>query len=116
MAIHQIADIYDSSKRDEFKIGYDYGKLDAYYDIRDFFFKYINAWEAEYFDKLYSKFDGLQKPISIRQSDFFKMAIDSTVDIREIMQKELDKRYKDTRKDLKQYINFKGESNGETSK
>ena len=112
MAIHQIADIYDSSKRDEFKIGYDYGKLDAYHDIMDFFFKHVNAWEADYFDKLYSKFEGFQKPICLRQSDFFKMAIDSTINIREIMQKELDKRYKNTRKDLEQYIDF----NGETSK
>ena len=110
MAIHQIADIYDSSKRDEFKIGYDYGKLDAYHDIMDFFFKHVNAWEADYFDKLYSKFEGFQKPICLRQSDFFKMAIDSTVDIREIMQKELDKRYKDTRKDLEKYIDFKAET------
>ena len=112
MAIHQIADIYDSSKRDEFKIGYDYGKLDAYHDIMDFFFKHVNAWEADYFDKLYSKFEGFQKPICLRQSDFFKMAIDSTIDIREIMQKELDKRYKNTPKDLEKYIDF----NGETSK
>lgn len=59
MATHQIADIYDSSKRDE-----------------------------------------------------FKMAIDSDIDIREIMQKELDKRYKNTLKNLEQYIDF----NGETSK
>lgn len=110
MSTHQMDDVYDFRNKDEFKIGYDYGKLDAYQDIRDFFFKYVNAWEAEYFDKLYSKFDGLQKPISLRQFDFFKMAIDSTVDIREIMQKELDKRYKDTRKDLEQYINFKGEN------
>lgn len=112
MAIHQIADIYDSGKRDEFKIGYDYGKLDAYHDIMDFFFKHVNAWEADYFDKLYSKFDGFQKPIRLRQSDFFKMAIDSAIDIREIMQKELDKCYKNTRKDLEQYIDL----NGETSK
>ena len=110
MAIHQIADIYDSSKRDEFKIGYDYGKLDAYHDIMDFFFKHVNAWEADYFDKLYSKFEGFQKPIYLRQSDFFKMAIDSTIDIREIMQKELDKRYKNTRKDLEKYIDFKAET------
>nr|DAH46585.1 MAG TPA: hypothetical protein [Caudoviricetes sp.] len=108
MSTHQMADVYDFSKRDEFKIGYDYGKLDAYQDIMDLFFKHVNAWEADYFDNLYSKFDGLQKPISLRQSDFFKMAIDSTVDIREIMQKELDKRYKNTRKDLEQYIDFKG--------
>lgn len=111
MATHQIADIYDSSKRDEFKIGYDYGKLDAYHDIMDFFFKHVNSWEADYFDKLYSKFEGFQKPICLCQSDFFKMAIDSTIEIREIMQKELDKRYKNTRKDLDQYIDFKGENN-----
>lgn len=111
MTNYQMDDVYDFSKKDEFKIGYDYGKLDAYQDIRDFFFKYVNAWEAEYFDKLYSNFDGFQKPISLRQFDFFKMAIDSTVDIREIMQKELDKRYKNTRKDLDQYIDFKGKNN-----
>lgn len=111
MTNYQMDDVYDFSKKDEFKIGYDYGKLDAYQDIKDFFFKYVNAWEAEYFDKLYSNFDGFQKPISLRQFDFFKMAIDSTVDIREIMQKELDKRYKNTRKDLEQYIKFKGENN-----
>lgn len=116
MSTYQMDDVYDYSKRDEFRIGYDYGKLDAYQDIRDFFFKYVNAWEAEYFDKLYSKFDGFQKPISLSQFDFFKMAIDSTIDIRERMQKELDKRYKDIRKDLGQYINFKGKNNGETSK
>lgn len=111
MTKYQMPDIYDSSKRDEFKIGYDYGKLDAYHDIMDFFFKHINAWEADYFDKLYSKFEGFQKPILLRQSDFFKMAIDSTIEIREIMQKELDKRYKNTRKDLDQYIDFKGKNN-----
>lgn len=111
MTNYQMDDVYDFSKKDEFKIGYDYGKLDAYQDIKDFFFKYVNTWEAEYFDKLYSNFDGFQKPISLRQFDFFKMAIDSTVDIREIMQKELDKRYKNTRKDLEQYIKFKGENN-----
>ena len=110
MTKYQMPDIYDSSKRDEFKIGYDYGKLDAYHDIMDFFFKHINAWEADYFDKLYSKFEGFQKPICLRQSDFFKMAIDSTIEIREIMQKELDKRYKNTRKDFDQYIDFKGEN------
>lgn len=111
MANYHMNDIYETSKRDEFKIGYDYGKLDAYHDIMDFFFKHVNAWEADYFDKLYSKFEGFQKPISLRQSDFFKMAIDSTIEIREIMQKELDKRYKNTRKDLDQYIDFKGENN-----
>lgn len=111
MTKYQMPDIYDSSKRDEFKIGYDYGKLDAYHDIMDFFFKHVNAWEADYFDKLYSKLEGFQKPICLRQSDFFKMAIDSTIEIREIMQKELDKRYKNTRKDLDQYIDFKGENN-----
>lgn len=111
MANYQMNDIYETSKRDEFKIGYDYGKLDAYHDIMDFFFKHVNAWEADYFDKLYSKFEGFQKPILLRQSDFFKMAIDSTIEIREIMQKELDKRYKNTRKDLDQYIDFKGENN-----
>lgn len=111
MTKYQMTDIYDSSKRDEFKIGYDYGKLDAYHDIMDFFFKHVNAWEADYFNKLYSKFEGFQKPIILRQSDFFKMAIDSTIEIREIMQKELDKRYKNTRKDLEQYIDFKGENN-----
>lgn len=111
MTKYQMPDIYDSSKRDEFKIGYDYGKLDAYHDIMDFFFKHVNAWEADYFDKLYSKFEGFQKPICLRQSDFFKMAIDSTIEIREIMQKELDKRYKNTRKDLEQYIDFKGANN-----
>lgn len=111
MANYHMNDIYETSKRDEFKIGYDYGKLDAYHDIMDFFFKHVNAWEAEYFDKLYSKFEGFQKPICLRQSDFFKMAIDSTIEIREIMQKELDKRYKNTRKDLDQYIDFKGENN-----
>lgn len=111
MTKYQMPDIYDSSKRDEFKIGYNYGKLDAYHDIMDFFFKHVNAWEADYFDKLYSKFEGFQKPICLRQSDFFKMAIDSTIEIREIMQKELDKRYKNTRKDLDQYIDFKGENN-----
>ena len=111
MTKYQMPDIYDSSKRDEFKIGYDYGKLDAYHDIMNFFFKHVNAWEADYFDKLYSKFEGFQKPICLRQSDFFKMAIDSTIEIREIMQKELDKRYKNTRKDLDQYIDFKGENN-----
>lgn len=110
MSTYRIADIYDSSKRDEFKIGYDYGKLDAYHDIMDFFFSHVNAWEAEYFGKLYSKFDGFQKPICLRQSDFFKMAIDSTIEIREIMQKELDKRYKNTRKDLERYIDFNGET------
>ena len=47
MTKYQMPDIYDSSKRDEFKIGYDYGKLDAYHDIMDFFFKHVNAWEAE---------------------------------------------------------------------
>lgn len=111
MTKYQMPDIYDSSKRDEFKIGYDYGKLDAYHDVMDFFFKHVNAWEADYFNKLYSKFEGFQKPILLRQSDFFKMAIDSTIEIREIMQKELDKRYKNTRKDLEQYIDFKGENN-----
>lgn len=111
MANYQMNDIYETSKRDEFKIGYDYGKLDAYHDIMDFFFKHVNAWEADYFDKLYSKFEGFQKTICLRQSDFFKMAIDSTIEIREIMQKELDKRYKNTRKDLDQYIDFKGENN-----
>lgn len=111
MTKYQMPDIYDSSKRDEFKIGYDYGKLDAYHEVMDFFFKHVNAWEADYFDKLYSKFEGFQKPICLRQSDFFKMAIDSTIEIREIMQKELDKRYKNTRKDLDQYIDFKGENN-----
>lgn len=111
MTKYQMPDIYDSSKQDEFKIGYDYGKLDAYHDIMDFFFKHVNAWEADYFDKLYSKFEGFQKTICLRQSDFFKMAIDSTIEIREIMQKELDKRYKNTRKDLDQYIDFKGENN-----
>lgn len=111
MANYQMNDIYETSKRDEFKIGYDYGKLDAYHDIMDFFFKHVNALEADYFDKLYSKFEGFQKPICLRQSDFFKMAIDSTIEIREIMQKELDKRYKNTRKDLDQYIDFKGENN-----
>ena len=111
MTKYQMPDIYDSSKRDEFKIGYDYGKLDAYHDIMDFFFEHVNAWEADYFDKLYSKFEGFQKMICLRQSDFFKMAIDSTIEIREIMQKELDKRYKNTRKDLDQYIDFKGENN-----
>lgn len=111
MTKYQMPDIYDSSKRDEFKIGYDYGKLDAYHDIMDFFFKHVNAWEADYFDKLYSKFEGFQKTICLRQSDFFKMAIDSTIEIREIMQKELDKRYKNTRKDLDQYIDFKVENN-----
>jgi hypothetical protein len=59
----------------------------------------------------HSKFEGFQKPICLRQSDFFKMAIDSTIEIREIMQKELDKRYKNTRKDLEQDIDFKGENN-----
>ena len=111
MTKYQMSDVYDNSKWDEFKIGYDYGKLDAYHDIMDFFFKHVNAWEADYFDKLYSKFEGFQKPICLRQSDFFKMAIDSTIEIREIMQKELDKRYKNTRKDLDQYIDFKGENN-----
>lgn len=111
MGKYQMSDIYDSSKRDEFKIGYDYGKLDAYHEIMDFFFKHVNVWEAEYFDKLYSKFEGFQKPIHLRQSDFFKMAIDSTIEIREIMRKELDKRYKNTRKDLGLYIDFKGENN-----
>lgn len=111
MANYQMNDIYETSKRDEFKIGYDYGKLDAYHDIMDFFFKHVNAWEADYFDKLYSKFEGFQKPICLRQSDFFKMAIDSTIEIREIMQKELDKRYKNTCKDLEQYIDFKGANN-----
>lgn len=111
MTNYHMNDIYETSKRDEFKIGYDYGKLDAYHDIMDFFFKHVNAWEADYFDKLYSKFEGFQKPIYLRQSDFFKMAIDSTIEIREIMQKELDKRYKNTRKDLDQYIDFKGENN-----
>lgn len=111
MTNYQMNDIYETSKRDEFKIGYDYGKLDAYHDIMDFFFKHVNAWEADYFDKLYSKFEGFQKPICLRQSDFFKMAIDSTIEIREIMQKELDKRYKNTRKDLDQYIDFKRENN-----
>ena len=116
MSIHQIADIYDSRKRDEFKIGYDYGKLDAYHDIMDFFFKHVNAWEADYFDKLYSKFEGFQKPICLRQSDFFKMALDSTIRIRKIMEKELEERCKKTYKDMEQYIDFKGENNGETSK
>lgn len=111
MTNYHMNDIYETSKRDEFKIGYDYGKLDAYHDIMDFFFKHVNAWEADYFDKLYSKFEGFQKPICLRQSDFFKMAIDSAIEIREIMQKELDKRYKNTRKDLDQYIDFKGENN-----
>ena len=111
MANYQMNDIYETSKKDDFKIGYDYGKLDAYHEIMDFFFKHINAWEAEYFDKLYSKFEGFQKPICLRQSDFFKMAIDSTIEIREIMQKELDKRYKNTRKDLESYIDFKGKNN-----
>ena len=111
MTKYKMSDLYDTSKRDEFKFGYDYGKLDAYHDIMDFFFKHVNAWEADYFDKLYSKFEGFQKPICLRQSDFFKMAIDSTIEIREIMQKELDKRYKNTRKDLDQYIDFKGENN-----
>lgn len=111
MANYQMNDIYETSKRDEFKIGYDYGKLDAYHDIMDVFFKHVNAWEADYFDKLYSKFEGFQKPICLRQSDFFKMAIDSTIEIREIMQKELDKRCKNTRKDLDQYIDFKVENN-----
>lgn len=112
MTNYHMNDIYEISKRDEFKIGYDYGKLDAYHDIMDFFFKEVNAWEADYFDKLYSKFEGFQKkPICLRQSDFFKMAIDSTIEIREIMKKELDKRYKNTRKDLDQYIDFKGENN-----
>lgn len=111
MANYQMNDIYETSKKDDFKIGYDYGKLDAYHEIMDFFFKHVNAWEAEYFDKLYSKFDGFQKPICLRQSDFFKMAIDSTIEIREIMQKELDKRYKNTRKDLESYIDFKGKNN-----
>lgn len=111
MANYQMNDIYETSKKDDFKIGYDYGKLDAYHEIMDFFFKHVNAWEAEYFDKLYSKFEGFQKPICLRQSDFFKMAIDSTIEIREIMQKELDKRYKNTRKDLESYIDFKGKNN-----
>lgn len=111
MTKYQMSDVYDNSKRDEFKIGYDYGKLDAYQEIKDFFFRYVNTWEAEYFDELYSKFEGFQKPICLRQSDFFKMAIDSTIDIREIMMKKLDKYYKDTRKDLEQYIDFKGENN-----
>ena len=35
MSTHQMADVYDFSKKDEFKIGYDYGKLDAYQDIDD---------------------------------------------------------------------------------
>lgn len=111
MKNYQMNDIYETSKKDDFKMGYDYGKLDAYHEIMDFFFKHVNAWEAEYFDRLYSKFEGFQKPIHLRQSDFFKMAIDSTIEIREIMQKELDKRYKNTRKDLDQYIDFKGENN-----
>lgn len=111
MKNYQMNDIYETSKKDDFKMGYDYGKLDAYHEIMDFFFKHVNAWEAEYFDKLYSKFDGFQKPICLRQSDFFKMAIDSTIEIREIMQKELDKRYKNTRKDLESYIDFKGKNN-----
>lgn len=110
MTKYQMTDVYDTSKRDEFKIGYDYGKLDAYHDIMDFFFKHVNAWEAEYFDKLYSKFEGFQKPISLRQSDFFKMAIDSTIEIREFMKEELDKRCKLTGKDLEQYIDFEGEN------
>lgn len=33
MTKYQMSDVYDNSKRDEFKIGYDYGKLDAYHDI-----------------------------------------------------------------------------------
>ena len=111
MKNYQMNDIYETSKKDDFKMGYDYGKLDAYHEIMDFFFKHVNAWEAEYFDRLYSKFEGFQKPIHLRQSDFFKMAIDSTIEIREIMQKELDKRYKNTRKDLESYIDFKGKNN-----
>lgn len=107
MSTHQMDDVYNFSNRDEFKIGYDYGKLDAYRNIMTFFFNNVNAWEADYFEKLYSKFEGFDKPIHLRQSDFFKMALDSTIRIREIMEKELEERCKKTRKDLEQYINFK---------
>ena len=116
MATHQIADIYDSSKRDEIKISYDYGKIDAYRDIMTLLNENVNAWEADYFDKLYSKFEGFDKPIQLRRSDFFKMALDSTIRIRKIMEKELEERCKKTYKDMEQYIDFKGENNGETSK
>lgn len=111
-----MSDIYDSIKRDELKISYDYGKIDAYRDIMTFLNENVNAWEADYFDKLYSKFEGFDKPIQLRRSDFFKMALDSTIKIRKIMEKELEERCKKTYKDMEQYIDFKGENNGETSK
>lgn len=85
-------------------------------DIMTFLNENVNAWEADYFDKLYSKFEGFDKPIQLRRSDFFKMALDSTIKIRKIMEKELEERCKKTYKDMEQYIDFKGENNGETSK
>lgn len=112
MSKYQMTDVMDMFDQDAYKIGYDYGKLDAYRNIMTFFFKNVNAWEADYFDKLYSKFEGFDKPIHLRQSDFFKMALDSTIRIREIMEKELEERCKKTGKDLEQYIDL----NGETSK
>ena len=111
MTKYQMTDVMDMLDQDAYKIGYDYGKLDAYRHIMTFFFKNVNAWEADYYEKLYSKFEGFDKPIHLRQSDFFKMAIDSTIRIREIMEKELEERGKITRKDLEQYIDYEGENN-----
>lgn len=110
MTKYQMIDVMDMLDQDAYKIGYDYGKLDAYRHIMTFLFENVNALEADYYEKLHSKFEGFDKPIHLRQSDFFKMAIDFTIRIREIMEKELAERGMITRMDLERYINFKGEN------